>query len=69
MAAASDNGFRTGIVLVVDTSVSMQPYIDRVRQVVSELQQQLAARGELDSVSFGLVGFRNSVKRTPASIT
>jgi len=64
-AVAADNGFRTGIVLVVDTSVSMQPYIDRVRQVVSELQQQLAARGELDSVSFGLVGFRNSVKRTP----
>ncbi|MDH0646708.1 protein kinase [Pseudomonas sp. GD03858] len=65
VAAVGDNSFRTGIVLVVDTSVSMQPYIDRVRQVVSELQQQLAARGELDSVSFGLVGFRNSVKRTP----
>lgn len=65
VAGAGDNSFRTGIVLVVDTSVSMQPYIDRVRQVVSELQQQLAARGELDSVSFGLVGFRNSVKRTP----
>lgn len=63
--ALADNSFRTGIVLVVDTSVSMQPYIDRVRQVVAELQQQLAARGELDSVSFGLVGFRNSVKRTP----
>ena len=64
-AVAADNRFRTGIVLVVDTSVSMQPYIDRVRQVVSELQAQLAARGELDNVSFGLVGFRNSVKRTP----
>ncbi|AIZ35703.1 serine/threonine-protein kinase [Pseudomonas parafulva] len=62
---AADNNFRTGIVLVVDTSVSMQPYIDRVRQVVSELQAQLAERGELDSVSFGLVGFRNSIKRTP----
>ncbi|WP_459207099.1 protein kinase domain-containing protein [Pseudomonas sp. MLB6B] len=62
---AGDNAFRTGIVLVVDTSVSMQPYIDRVRQVVSELQGQLAARGELDNVSFGLVGFRNSVERTP----
>ncbi|MFS0825438.1 serine/threonine-protein kinase [Pseudomonas phoenicis] len=64
-APAGDNAFRTGIVLVVDTSVSMQPYIDRVRQVVSELQGQLAARGELDNVSFGLVGFRNSVERTP----
>ncbi|WP_434771513.1 serine/threonine-protein kinase [Pseudomonas entomophila] len=62
---SATNNFRTGIVLVVDTSVSMQPYIDRVRQVVSELQEQLAATGELDNVSFGLVGFRNSVKRTP----
>ncbi|MBH3341306.1 protein kinase [Pseudomonas mendocina] len=64
-AAATDSGFRTGIVLVVDTSVSMQPYIDRVRQVVSELQSQLQARGELDNVSFGLVGYRNSTERTP----
>ena len=64
-AAATDSGFRTGIVLVVDTSVSMQPYIDRVRQVVSELQSQLQARGELDNVSFGLVGYRNSTARTP----
>lgn len=63
--AATDSGFRTGIVLVVDTSVSMQPYIDRVRQVVSELQSQLQARGELDNVSFGLVGYRNSTSRTP----
>ncbi|HKS14249.1 MAG TPA: protein kinase, partial [Pseudomonas sp.] len=64
-APVPGKAFRTGIVLVVDTSVSMQPYIDRVRQVVSELQQQLAARGELDSVSFGLVGFRNNTTRTP----
>ncbi|WP_061238823.1 serine/threonine-protein kinase [Ectopseudomonas composti] len=64
-ATAHDAGFRTGIVLVVDTSVSMQPYIDRVRQVVSELQSQLQARGELDNVSFGLVGYRNSTARTP----
>lgn len=62
---ARQEQFRTGIVLVVDTSVSMQPYIDRVREVVSEIQGQLAARGELDKVSFGLVGFRSSVERTP----
>jgi serine/threonine-protein kinase PpkA len=61
---ASD-AFRTGIVLVVDTSKSMQPYIDQVRDVVHELQGKIAQRGDLDSVSFGLVGFRNSVTRTP----
>lgn len=59
------DGFRTGIVLVVDTSVSMQPYIDQVRDVVAELQSQIARRGELDHVSFGMVGFRNNVSKTP----
>ncbi|AZC25252.1 serine/threonine-protein kinase [Pseudomonas sessilinigenes] len=64
-APAAGDAFRTAVVLVVDTSVSMQPYIDRVRDVVHELQSKLAARGELDSVSFGLVGFRNNTSKTP----
>nr|WP_277425439.1 serine/threonine-protein kinase [Pseudomonas chlororaphis] len=59
------DAFRTAIVLVVDTSVSMQPYIDRVRKVVQALHQQIASRGDLDSVSFGLVGFRSNVEKTP----
>lgn len=63
--AAPTDAFRTAVVLVVDTSVSMQPYIDQVRTVVHELQNQIAKRGELDSVSFGLVGFRNSTRKTP----
>ncbi|WP_404485973.1 serine/threonine-protein kinase [Pseudomonas sp. HT11] len=61
----SVDAFRTAVVLVVDTTVSMQPYIDQVRDVVHELQTRIAERGELDSVSFGLVGFRNSIKKTP----
>ncbi|MBP5077273.1 protein kinase [Pseudomonas chlororaphis] len=62
---ASSDAFRTAIVLVVDTSMSMQPYIDRVRKVVQALHQQIASRGDLDSVSFGLVGFRSNVEKTP----
>nr|WP_269458940.1 serine/threonine-protein kinase [Pseudomonas chlororaphis] len=64
-ARAGSDAFRTAIVLVVDTSVSMQPYIDRVRKVVQALHQQIASRGDLDSVSFGLVGFRSNVEKTP----
>ncbi|PMY33941.1 serine/threonine protein kinase [Pseudomonas sp. GW456-L14] len=64
-AKAGSDAFRTAIVLVVDTSVSMQPYIDRVRQVVQALHRQIASRGDLDSVSFGLVGFRSNVEKTP----
>jgi serine/threonine-protein kinase PpkA len=63
--AAGKDAFRTGVVLVVDTSVSMQPYIDQVRDVVAELQSQIGKRGELGNVSFGLVGFRNNVSKTP----
>ncbi|WPN98192.1 serine/threonine-protein kinase [Pseudomonas sp. MUP55] len=65
VAGANADAFRTAVVLVVDTTVSMQPYIDQVRDVVHELQTRIAERGELDSVSFGLVGFRNSIKKTP----
>jgi serine/threonine-protein kinase PpkA len=63
--APGADAFRTAVVLVVDTSVSMQPYIDQVREVVHELQDRIAQRGELDSVSFGLVGFRNNPDKTP----
>lgn len=64
-ANAKAKAFRTAVVLVVDTSVSMQPYIDQVRDVVHQLQEKIAQRGELDSVSFGLVGFRNNTSKTP----
>lgn len=65
LISANADAFRTAVVLVVDTTVSMQPYIDQVRDVVHELQTRIAERGELDSVSFGLVGFRSSIKKTP----
>lgn len=62
---ANADAFRTAVVLVVDTTVSMQPYIDQVRDVVHQLQTRIAERGEQDSVSFGLVGFRSSTQKTP----
>ncbi|WLG68094.1 serine/threonine-protein kinase [Pseudomonas brassicacearum] len=65
ITTANADAFRTAVVLVVDTTVSMQPYIDQVRDVVHELQTRIAERGELDSVSFGMVGFRSSIKKTP----
>nr|WP_277621473.1 vWA domain-containing protein [Pseudomonas sp. FH1] len=62
---ANADAFRTAVVLVVDTTVSMQPYIDQIRDVVHELQTRIGERGELDNVSFGMVGFRSSIKKTP----
>ncbi|WP_458128806.1 protein kinase domain-containing protein [Pseudomonas sp. Z2-11] len=65
ITTANADAFRTAVVLVVDTTVSMQPYIDQVRDVVHQLQTRIGERGELDSVSFGMVGFRSSIKKTP----
>ncbi|MGF6397687.1 serine/threonine-protein kinase PpkA [Pseudomonas frederiksbergensis] len=65
ITTADADAFRTAVVLVVDTTVSMQPYIDQVRDVVHQLQTRIAERGEQDSVSFGLVGFRSSTQKTP----
>ncbi|MBV4554395.1 serine/threonine-protein kinase [Pseudomonas sp. SWRI102] len=65
ITAANADAFRTAVVLVVDTTVSMQPYIDQVRDVVHQLQTRIGERGELDSVSFAMVGFRSSTKKTP----
>ncbi|WP_434627078.1 protein kinase domain-containing protein [Pseudomonas sp. Z1-29] len=65
ITSANADAFRTAVVLVVDTTVSMQPYIDQVRDVVHQLQTRIGERGELDSVSFGMVGFRSSIKKTP----
>ncbi|WHS60227.1 serine/threonine-protein kinase [Pseudomonas sp. G2-4] len=65
ITTANADAFRTAVVLVVDTTVSMQPYIDQVRDVVHQLQTRIAERGELDSVSFGMVGFRSSTQKTP----
>ncbi|MDQ4348938.1 ATP-binding cassette domain-containing protein, partial [Pseudomonas aeruginosa] len=40
--------------------------LDReVREVIDGLQRQIGERGDLDKVSFGLVGFRNNTDKTP----
>ncbi|PWV62401.1 serine/threonine-protein kinase [Plasticicumulans acidivorans] len=64
-ATAPAKEFRTGIVFVLDTTKSMDPYIDRARNVIRGLYQRIATENLLDKVGFGLVGFRSSTERTP----
>ncbi|WP_445682640.1 VWA domain-containing protein [Radicibacter daui] len=51
--------FRSGIVFLVDASSSMQPYIDRTRQAVSEVFASVEAAKLNDKVRFGLVAYRD----------
>lgn len=55
--------FCIGIVLVVDILVLMQFYIDCVCEVIDGLQWQIGECGDLDKVSFGLVGFCNNIDK------
>lgn len=57
--------FRTGVVFVIDTTMSMQPYIDQTRRAVERIQQVLAASDEGENLRFGLVGYRQAIALNP----
>jgi len=56
---------RTGIAFVIDTTISMKPYINRTRQAVRKIYDAIENAGLADKVAFGLVAFRNSTEKTP----
>ena len=63
--APAQNDFSAGIVFVIDASLSMDEYIDRTREAVQKIYDQLADSGQLGKVSFGLVAFRDNVDAVP----
>ncbi len=58
-AAPASQKFKAGLVFVIDTTRSMGPYIDRTRKAVREIYQKLAEANLGNSVSFGLVTYRD----------
>ncbi|TDP44992.1 vWA domain-containing protein [Zavarzinia compransoris] len=58
--------FKVGITVVIDNSVSMQPHIERTRDVVRRIHEQLKDTPFADNIRFGVVGFRDSTKVTPS---
>lgn len=61
-----DFDLRTGIVFVIDTTISMKPYIIRTREAVRKIYDAIDKVGLADKVAFGLVAFRSSTEKTPA---
>ncbi|GEO81722.1 vWA domain-containing protein [Pararhodospirillum oryzae] len=57
--------YRVGIVFVIDSTKSMQPYIDRTREAVRRIFSSVRASDIADKVSFGAVEFRDSVEAVP----
>ncbi len=60
-----DLELKTAIVFVIDTTISMKPYIDRTREAVRKIYDAIEKAGLSDKVAFGLVVFRSSTKKTP----
>lgn len=58
---------RTGVVFVIDTTMSMQPFIHDTLQAVRKIVDSIAAGEAGDSVSFGLIGFRDNPDNRPGT--
>lgn len=59
------DNLRTGIAFVIDTTISMGPYIERARQVVRTIYDKVQAAGLADKVAFGMVAYRNNLQKAP----
>src|SRR5690606_33360685 len=57
--------YRAGIVFVIDATLSMQPYIERTRDIMREVYGQIEAAGLSDRVGYGLVAFRDNTSAVP----
>ena len=57
--------YRTGIVFVIDSTVSMKPYIDATRAVMQRVYRAIDSDDLSDRVSFGLVEFRDNTDVVP----
>ncbi|MEQ8450043.1 MAG: vWA domain-containing protein [Nitratireductor sp.] len=59
--------FSVGVTFVIDTTISMQPYIDAVEAEVARLARSLERSSAGSQISFGLVGYRNNVDAAASS--
>ncbi len=56
---------RTGIAIVIDTTISMGPYIDQCKAMVKTIFDRLAKDKLTDHVGLAIVAFRNSTDASP----
>ncbi|MDR2461011.1 MAG: VWA domain-containing protein [Deltaproteobacteria bacterium] len=57
---------KLGIAFVIDTTISMQPYIEATRDITRRLYKALLASGNAENTYLAFVAFRSSMKAQPA---
>lgn len=64
--AAAMRNFSVGVAFLVDTTMSMDPYIDRVRLSIRRVIERIRANPDLaNRFRFAVVGYRNSTTAQP----
>ena len=58
-------GYTAGLVFVVDSTLSMQPYIERTQKAVTTIFDTLGKADLLGQMNFGLVAYRDNVSAAP----
>ena len=61
--AASE--FKIGFAFVIDTTISMGPYIKQTTELVKHLYNELEKSPYAENMAFAVVAFRSSTKKTP----
>ncbi|WP_456385717.1 vWA domain-containing protein [Profundibacter sp.] len=58
-------GYKAGVVFVVDTTISMEPYIRGTRDALETILRQVEGSAASDAISFGLIGYRDNLSVAP----
>jgi serine/threonine-protein kinase PpkA len=64
-ATVTTQPYSAGLVFVIDSTLSMDPYIERTREAVKKIYDTLSEANLLGDVSFGLVAFRDNLNTAP----
>ncbi len=56
---------RTGFAFVIDTTISMKPYIEQTIALIRSLYDELEKNPHGDKMAFSVVAFRSNTKRSP----
>ena len=62
---ANDDALKTGIAFVIDTTISMRPYIEQSLSVARSIYDAVEKAHVNDKVGLAVVAFRSSVNATP----
>ncbi|WP_134643065.1 vWA domain-containing protein [Pseudaestuariivita atlantica] len=66
--AAEDGELRVGVVFVIDTTVSMRPFLERTYETIERFYRAFEQFESTSFISFGLLGFRDNIKHDNAGI-